>query len=119
MTSGHQPQEGPAPALPSTGSGVAHAPVVVAARAIELAYGLLWHAQTDTRTPEGMSINLARLALLEQLDRDGQARGLTLARRAIDAGLDQRRARESRTNPRTASPGFANALDALDKHGGE
>src|SRR5689334_20536634 len=52
-------------------------------RVIELAYGILWTAPVDTRTPEGLRISLARQALLEHIDRDGQARGITAGREAI------------------------------------
>ncbi len=52
-------------------------------RAIELAYGLLWEISMDTRSPTGLRVSLARRALLEQLDRAGQARGIALARDAL------------------------------------
>ena len=47
--------------------------------AIELAYGLLWRCAVDRRTADGQRIYLARKALLGQLDRDGQARGIDAA----------------------------------------
>lgn len=61
--------------------------------AVELAYGLLWLAP-DTEDPEGRPAGfeqtctaLARLALLEHLDRAGQARGIEAARHEM-AGDD-------------------------------
>ena len=49
--------------------------------AIELAYGLLWLVPIDKRLrAEDHMISLARKTLLEELDRDGQARGITAAR---------------------------------------
>ncbi len=47
--------------------------------AIELAYGLLWRCAADRRTAAGQRIHLARQALLGQLDRDGQTRGIDAA----------------------------------------
>ena len=47
--------------------------------AIELAYGLLWRCAVDRRTADGRRIYQARQALLGQLDRDGQARGIDAA----------------------------------------
>jgi hypothetical protein len=59
--------------------------------AIELAYGLLWGTPVYTRTPEGLAISLARQALLDQLDGDGQARGIARARKAFEAARDSRK----------------------------
>lgn len=50
---------------------------------IELAYGLLWSASCDRSTHDGHAVYLARKALLEHLDKDGQARGITAARDAM------------------------------------
>jgi hypothetical protein len=52
---------------------------IAALDAIELAYGLLWRCAVDRRTADGRRIYLARQALLGQLDRDGQARGIDAA----------------------------------------
>ncbi|BCA04155.1 hypothetical protein [Bradyrhizobium diazoefficiens] len=52
---------------------------------IEAAYGLLWMPAIDKRTPEGNAIWTARRALLEVMDRDGQARGITWAKQAVAA----------------------------------
>lgn len=49
----------------------------------ELAYGLLWIVGCDRSTDSGQALYLARKALYEQLDRDGQARGITAARTAL------------------------------------
>lgn len=54
-----------------------------ARQAIELAYGLLWIVGCDRSHKDGQSLYLARKALYERLDRDGQARGITAARDAI------------------------------------
>jgi len=54
------------------------------AAAIELAYGLLWHVAIDRRDPDLAYVSLARRTLLEQLDRDGQRRGIEAARRKTD-----------------------------------
>lgn len=51
--------------------------------AIELAYGLLWCVPVDRATEAGRLVYMARKALLEQLDKDGQARGITAARAAV------------------------------------
>ncbi|WP_440640238.1 hypothetical protein ACSHT2_02525 [Bradyrhizobium sp. PUT101] len=51
--------------------------------AIELAYGLLWHVSVDNGTERGRCITMARLAMLEQIDKPGQARGITAAREKI------------------------------------
>jgi hypothetical protein len=59
---------------------------------IELAYGLLWRITINMQSRPGWLTYQARQALLAQLDRDGQARGITAARLL----------EESRNNPRTA-----------------
>jgi hypothetical protein len=51
--------------------------------AIELAYGLLWVVGCDRSTPGGNALYLARKALLEQLDRAGQGRGISAARKVL------------------------------------
>lgn len=56
-----------------------------AKQAIELAYGLLWGVGCDRSTKNGNALYLARKALYERLDRDGQTRGITAAREALDA----------------------------------
>jgi hypothetical protein len=70
------------PAVPGTGSAVKPAQDATST-VIELAYGLLWAAPVDTRTPNGLAVSLARRALLALLDRAGQARGIAAARAAI------------------------------------
>jgi len=50
---------------------------------VELAYGLLWMVGCDRSTKNGNALYLARKALYEQLDKDGQARGITAARLAV------------------------------------
>lgn len=55
-----------------------------AVQAIELAYGLLWIIGCDRSTKDGNALYLARKALYERLDRDGQARGITAAREALE-----------------------------------
>lgn len=59
--------------------------LLAAHQAIELAYGLLWIVGCDRSTKDGQALYLARKALLGRLDKDGQARGITAAREAIDA----------------------------------
>lgn len=54
-----------------------------AAEAIELAYGLIWHVPVDKATEAGRCASMARLALLEKLDRDSQRRGIDAARELI------------------------------------
>lgn len=51
--------------------------------AIELAYGLLWVVNCDRSTRGGNALYLARKALLEQLDRAGQGRGISAARKVL------------------------------------
>jgi hypothetical protein len=51
--------------------------------AIELAYGLLWVVGCDRSTRGGNALYLARKALLEQLDRAGQGRGISAARKVL------------------------------------
>lgn len=53
------------------------------ADAIELAYGLIWHVDIDKATERGRCISAARIALLGQLDKAGQARGITAAKAMI------------------------------------
>lgn len=48
--------------------------------AIELAYGLLWLVDVDKAYQAGRAVSLARITLLGQIDRDGQARGIAAAR---------------------------------------
>jgi hypothetical protein len=80
-----------------------------AAAAIELAYGLLWHISTDNRTWNGLATQTARETLLAQLDRDGQARGITAAKaKFLEFTADPRK------NPRTADEAFAKYLPNLD-----
>lgn len=54
-----------------------------AKQAIELAYGLLWVVGCDRSTKDGNALYLARKALYERLDRDGQYRGIDAARAAL------------------------------------
>jgi hypothetical protein len=56
-------------------------------QAIELAYGLLWVVGCDRSTRNGNALYLARKAIYELLDRDGQARGITAAREALKVTL--------------------------------
>lgn len=51
--------------------------------AIELAYGMIWHVDIDNATERGRCISAARLALLSQLDKAGQARGIEAAKAMI------------------------------------
>ncbi len=51
--------------------------------ASELAYGLLWMIGCDRSTQTGEALYLARKALYEKMDRDGQARGIAAARTAL------------------------------------
>lgn len=53
------------------------------AEALELAYGLLWIVGCDRQTTSGNALYLARKALYERIDKDGQARGITAARKAL------------------------------------
>jgi hypothetical protein len=82
------------------------APVPAASRAIELSYGLLWHCSSDRRSGDGLAMQVARQALLYQLNRDGQARGIAAARAAIE---------RSRTLSRTAPDIIAKVLEAQDE----
>jgi hypothetical protein len=59
-----------------------HAAALTIRETIELAYGVLWNAETDMTTAEGRAISTSRKALLAQLDRDGQAWGIYLAQLA-------------------------------------
>ena len=51
--------------------------------AAELAYGLLWMVGCDRSNKRGEALYLARKALYEKMDRAGQARGITAARKAL------------------------------------
>lgn len=53
------------------------------AEALELAYGLLWIVGCDRQTTSGNALYLARNSLYERIDKDGQARGITSARKAL------------------------------------
>jgi hypothetical protein len=53
--------------------------------AMELAYGLLWVVGCDRSTEAGQCLYLARKALYERMNKEGQARGITAAREAIAA----------------------------------
>ena len=55
-----------------------------AVSAIELAYGLLWCMSVNRRAPNGWLASEARKALLAQLDKDGQARGIMAARAFLE-----------------------------------
>lgn len=52
--------------------------------ALELAYGLLWIVGCDRSTPGGNALSFARKALLGQLDKPGQGRGIAAARRVLN-----------------------------------
>lgn len=73
-------------AEPAPGAAAIEPPAAAVdpSRAIELAYGLLWHCKLDNRTWSGLAMQAARQVLLEQIDRDGQARGITLARTLLE-----------------------------------
>jgi hypothetical protein len=78
--------------------------------AIELAYGLLWlMPQVDLDRAEGWLAHKARMTLLGQLGRDGQARGIEAAKPILAAKI------ESRKNSRTEHPYLANALEFRGK----
>lgn len=47
---------------------------------LETVYGLLWSMPIDTTTLNGRAASLARNLLLEEIDKDGQARGIEAAR---------------------------------------
>lgn len=80
--------------------------------AIEMAYGLLWRITIDMQSRPGWLTYQARQALLELLDRDGQARGIEAARLLEESRNNPRLAvvAESRKNPRTAASGSVNYL---------
>ena len=50
---------------------------------VEIIYGLLWLMEIDTTTVNGMAASLARKTALEMIDKDGQARGIEIAKRAV------------------------------------
>lgn len=54
-------------------------------RAIELAYGILWHVPVDLSTEEGKGVSAARHALLDLLDLDGRKRGVFAAQKQLDS----------------------------------
>lgn len=85
-----------------------HDTAAFTARAIELAYGLLWLCPTDRATNAGELAYQARQALLPLLDRDGKLRGLKAAQDMLPAP-------ESRTNSRTPADDVANALIRIGK----
>ena len=55
-------------------------------RAIELAYGLLWHVTIDTRTMQGRLVSDARKALSDILTDDERGAGIAAARDYQGAG---------------------------------
>lgn len=56
----------------------------MAASKLETVYGLLWSMPIDTTTLNGRAASLARKLLLEELDKEGQARGIDAARLLLD-----------------------------------
>lgn len=52
---------------------------------VELAYGLLWIVGCDRSTKHGQALYLARKTLYEQIDKEGQARGIDAARKYLEA----------------------------------
>jgi hypothetical protein len=50
---------------------------------IEIIYGLLWMVEVDTTVVNGMAVSLARKTALEMIDKDGQERGISIAKRAV------------------------------------
>jgi hypothetical protein len=67
---------------------------------IEIIYGLLWLVEVDTSTVSGMAASLARKTLLEMIDKDGQARGISIAKRAVRGKLLQAIPTMPTMNPR-------------------
>lgn len=53
------------------------------AESIEMAYGLLWVAGTNRVTKKGEALFQARKALLAQIDKSGQARGIVAANKLL------------------------------------
>jgi hypothetical protein len=50
---------------------------------VEIIYGLLWLVTIDTTTVAGTAVSLARRTALGLIDKDGQARGIEVAKRAV------------------------------------
>lgn len=50
---------------------------------VEIIYGLLWLVTIDTTTVAGAAVSLARRTALGLIDKDGQARGIEVAKRAV------------------------------------
>lgn len=50
---------------------------------LEIIYGLLWCMDIDTRTVTGAAASLARKTALEMIDKDGQERGIRVAKIAV------------------------------------
>ncbi len=67
---------------------------------LEIIYGLLWLAKVDKTTVTGMATSLARKTALEMIDKDGQARGIEIARRAVRGNMMQAIPTEPPINPR-------------------
>lgn len=67
---------------------------------IEIIYGLLWNCKVDTDTFTGCATALARKAALELIDKDGQARGIEIARRAIQHKMLAKIPTDPPINPR-------------------
>ena len=66
----------------------------------EIIYGLLWAVETDTTTVSGMAASLARKTALEMIDKDGQERGISIAKRAVRGKMLQAIPVTSSINPR-------------------
>lgn len=67
---------------------------------IEIIYGLLWLMEIDTTTVMGMAASLARKTALEMIDKDGQERGISIAKRAVRGKMLQAIPIMPTTNPR-------------------
>jgi hypothetical protein len=67
---------------------------------IEIIYGLLWLMEIDTTTVTGMAASLARKTVLEMVDKDGQERGISIAKRAVRGKMLQAIPVIPTTNPR-------------------
>lgn len=54
---------------------------------VEIIYGLLWLMPVNMETQAGMATHLARKIALDMIDKEGQARGIEIAKRAVRGNM--------------------------------
>lgn len=67
---------------------------------VETIYGLLWTCNLDTTTPAGAAVSMARKLALSMIDKNGQARGIGVAKIAVRNKVMSALPTEPPINPR-------------------